>query len=124
MSLKIGAVTFDCEHAHNLAEFWSAALDRPIDPTEYEDPSGGAYFASIGRANPTPGEPVLMFIQVPEPKTAKNRAHLDLEATDRAAEVERLVGLGATVVHDKDEYGTRWTTLADPGGNEFCVAQH
>jgi predicted enzyme related to lactoylglutathione lyase len=50
--------------------------------------------------------------------------HLDLGADDRAAEVERLLALGATHVHDKDEYGVRWTTLADPEGNEFCVAEH
>jgi len=45
-------------------------------------------------------------------------------ADDRAAEVERLVELGATHVHDKDEWNTRWTTLTDPEGNEFCVATH
>ncbi len=120
MTLKIAAVTFDCTHATELATFWSAALDRPIDPG---DPDTGEYFASIGRENPTPGEPALMFIQVPEPKTGKNRTHLDLDASDRASEVERLVGLGATVTHDKDEWGVRWTTLADPAGNEFCIAQ-
>lgn len=121
MTLNISAVTFDCEHAATLAAFWSAALGRPIDPGQEED---GSFFASIGRAEPTPGAPILMFIKVPEGKTAKNRVHLDLDASDRAAEVERLVALGATVVHDRDEYGTRWTTLADPEGNEFCVASH
>lgn len=121
MTLNIAAVTFDCEHATELATFWSAALDRPIDPGEAE---AAAFFASIGRTNPTPGDPILMFIAVPEPKTVKNRTHLDLNASDRAAEVERLVGLGATVMHDKDEWGVRWTTLADPAGNEFCVAEH
>jgi hypothetical protein len=121
MAVDIAAVTFDCENAATLAQFWSSALGRPIDPGQEEY---GTYFASIGRADPTPGEPVLMFIQVPEGKTAKNRVHLDLNASDRAVEVERLVGLGATVVHDKDEWGTRWTTLLDPEGNEFCVATH
>jgi predicted enzyme related to lactoylglutathione lyase len=121
MALDISAVTFDCANAATLAQFWSSALGRSIDPGQEEN---GTYFASIGRADPTPGEPVLMFIQVPEAKTAKNRVHLDLNATDRAAEVERLVGLGATVVHDKDEWGVRWTTLTDPEGNEFCVATH
>jgi predicted enzyme related to lactoylglutathione lyase len=54
----------------------------------------------------------------------KNRVHLVLHADDRAAEVERLVSLGATIVHDKDEWNVRWTTLTDPQGNEFCVATH
>ncbi len=121
MTLKIGAITFDCDNATELATFWSAALDRPTDPG---DPAAAEFFASIGRENLTPGEPVLMFIKVPEAKTVKNRTHLDLNASDREAEVNRLVELGATVIHDKDEWGTRWTTLADPAGNEFCVAQH
>jgi uncharacterized glyoxalase superfamily protein PhnB len=121
MTLKIAAITFDCTNAVRLAEFWSAALGRPVDPSD-EDTS--EFFASIGRADPTPGEPVMMFIKVPENKTVKNRAHLDLDAGDRAAEVDRLIALGASVVHDKDEWGIRWTTLADPEGNEFCVASH
>lgn len=121
MSLGIAAITFDCRHAMELATFWSAALDRPIDPG---DESTAPFFASIGRSDASAGGPVLMFIQVPEGKSAKNRVHLDLDAADRAAEVERLVGLGASVVHDRDEWGTRWTTLTDPEGNEFCVASH
>jgi predicted enzyme related to lactoylglutathione lyase len=47
-----------------------------------------------------------------------------MNADDRAAEVERLIGLGATLVHEMHEYGMVWTTLADPEGNEFCVATH
>lgn len=42
----------------------------------------------------------------------------------RNAGVERLLALGATKVHDKDEWGVNWTTLLDPEGNEFCVAEH
>ena len=53
---------------------------------------------------------------------AKNRAHPDFSAEDREAEVERLVGLGASVVADHDESGVRWTVLQDVEGNEFCVA--
>jgi predicted enzyme related to lactoylglutathione lyase len=121
MTLGIAAITFDCENAATLAAFWSAALDRPIDPAQDDS---GEFFASIGRTDPAPGVPAIMFIKVPEGKTVKNRTHLDLDATDRAAEVERLVSLGAVVIHDKDEWGVRWTTLADPEGNEFCVASH
>jgi predicted enzyme related to lactoylglutathione lyase len=121
MSLGIAAITFDCENAQTLAAFWAEALGRPVDP---DDGDTGIFFASIGRTNPTPGAPALMFIKVPEGKTVKNRTHLDLDAEDRAAEVERLVALGASVVHDKDEWGVRWTTLTDPEGNEFCVATH
>lgn len=121
MSLDIAAVTFDCGNAITVSEFWSQALDREIDPGVEES---GIHFASIGRTEQPRRGPVLMFIKVPEGKSAKNRVHLDLDAADRAAEVERLVALGATIVHDREEWGTRWTTLADPEGNEFCVATH
>lgn len=126
MTCSINAITLDCANAKQLAEFWSNVLDRPIDAGE---PEPSNFFASIGRSGPSSDDsnntgPVMMFIAVPEGKTAKNRMHLDLSTADRAAEVERLVGLGATFIHDKDEWGVRWTTLSDPEGNEFCVAEH
>ena len=65
---------------------------------------------------------------MPEERAGKNRLHLDLGAAtgERHAEVERLVGLGATVVGERggDAEGLVWTTLTDPEGNEFCVAEH
>ena len=62
-----------------------------------------------------------MFLQVPEPKAAKNRMHPDLTTEDLPAEVARLTGLGATHLADHTEDGTTWATLADPEGNEFDV---
>ena len=53
----------------------------------------------------------------------KNRVHVDLGTADLDAELQRLAGLGATHLADLDEGGTRWTTLADPEGNEFDVVQ-
>jgi predicted enzyme related to lactoylglutathione lyase len=97
-----------------LAEFWSAALDRPVDMEG--DFAASPFFARLM------GTPPMMFIQVPEAKTVKNRVHLDLGSTDREGEVDRLVGLGATLIHHKEEMGFTWTTLADPEGNEFCIA--
>jgi catechol 2,3-dioxygenase-like lactoylglutathione lyase family enzyme len=121
MTLDVAAITFDCADALRVATFWSEALGRRIDKGE---PAPSQFFASIGRQADDAAGPAMMFIKVPEPKTVKNRTHLDLVADDRAAEVDRLIGLGATHVHDKDEWGLRWTTLADPEGNEFCVAGH
>lgn len=65
----------------------------------------------------------LLFQRVPEAKTVKNRLHLDVHAGPerREAEVERLVGLGATVLREVAEQGGVWTVLSDPEGNEFCV---
>jgi predicted enzyme related to lactoylglutathione lyase len=121
MTLAVHAITFDCADAERVAAFWAAALHRTVDRTD-QGPS--AAFASIGLTDGAPGSPAMMFIQVPEPRTVKNRVHLDLATPDLESEVERLLALGATRIHDKDEWGVRWTTLADPEGNEFCVAQH
>ena len=70
------------------------------------------------------GRQRVLFIEVPEGKSVKNRIHFDLSPTDltRDEEVERLIGLGATVHADlrKDD-GSGWVTLLDPEGNEFCV---
>jgi Glyoxalase-like domain len=68
-------------------------------------------------------DPTWMFSKVPEPKTAKNRMHLDLMSPDPEAEVVHLIELGATRVADMNEYGYEWTVMADPEGNEFCVAK-
>lgn len=119
MTLSIAAITFDCHDAAKLSAFWSAAFQQPLDA----EPAPNRFFASIGRTTSDEG-PTMMFIAVPEGKTTKNRVHLDLQADDREAEVARLVELGAAVVHDKDEWDTRWTTMTDPEGNEFCVATH
>jgi hypothetical protein len=114
MTLQLGNITVDCDDTLRVAAFWSAALDRPID----DEPSDG--FASIGREDRS--QTGWFFIKVPEGKAVKNRVHVDLHADDREAEVARLIGLGAKRQADHDEWGTRWTTLADPEGNEFCVA--
>ena len=119
MSLSVSAITFDCRDARVVAEFWSGAFDVPLDP----DPPSSEFFASIGRSDPD-ATVTMMFIQVPEAKQTKNRVHLDLQTDDRGAEIERLVTLGASHVHDKDEWGISWTTMTDPEGNEFCVAAH
>jgi predicted enzyme related to lactoylglutathione lyase len=66
--------------------------------------------------------PGLLFVAAPEPKTVKNRLHLDFRPDDRDVEVERLLGLGATHV-DVGQGEQTWVVLADPEGNEFCVCR-
>ena len=75
----------------------------------------------------------MYFQKVPEPKTAKNRMHLDLNVSDTEhvgaeegrkrvdAEAQRLVGLGATKVGAFDEHDEYWVVMTDPEGNEFCI---
>lgn len=116
MSVTLVAVTYDCANAAGLAGFWSSVLQRPVDDGASEQ------FASLATPDGQ-GGPTWMFIQVPEGKQVKNRVHVDLGAADLAAETERVVKLGATRIADHEEGGTRWTTLADPEGNEFDIAQ-
>ncbi len=81
---------------------------------------GSEFFVS---AVPADGQgPTWFFLKVPEPKTTKNRLHVDLVGDDPAAEIDRLVALGATKVADKDEWGHHWSVMNDVEGNEFCVS--
>jgi predicted enzyme related to lactoylglutathione lyase len=114
MSIQLGNITLDCDDVARVSAFWSAALERPVDD------GASPYFAMISGADG--GGPNWFFLKVPEPKTAKNRMHVDFGASDRPGEVARLVALGATKIADKAEGGHEWTILADPEGNEFCVA--
>lgn len=67
------------------------------------------------------GGPALVFTAVADPKSGKNRLHLDLRPEDRDAEVERLVDMGARHVDIGQNGDVAWVVLADPEGNEFCV---
>jgi predicted enzyme related to lactoylglutathione lyase len=115
MTATLAAITVDCDDVERVSRFWAAVLDRKVG----DDPS--PYFASLAPAEP--GQPTFMFLKVPEPKSAKNRFHVDLTAPDRDAEVARMVELGATRVEEKSEYGMSWVVMNDPEGNEFCVAR-
>ena len=70
---------------------------------------------------PTPDRvPGLLFVPVPEEKAGKNRLHPDFRPVDQAAEVERLLSLGARRA-DVGQRDASWVVLADPEGNEFCI---
>jgi hypothetical protein len=74
------------------------------------------------RAVLLPGDssgPRIVFNKVPEPKTVKNRLHLDIISDTFDAETERLLSLGARGLRDSQRDGSRWTTFADIEGNEF-----
>ncbi len=64
--------------------------------------------------------PGILFLAVDDAKHGHNRLHIDLRPDDQAAEVERLIGLGASRV-DVGQGDVPWVVLADPEGNEFCV---
>ena len=116
MSLSTAHIVFDCADAAQLAAFWADLLERPVDP------GANAFFATVGSSGDQPMRPAYMFLQVPEGRVGKNRLHVDLVGSDLAAEVQRAVSLGARHVGDFAEYGTVWTTMADPEGNLFDIA--
>ncbi len=114
MTITIEHIVFDCANAGDLAAFWADVLKSKVDA------DGNQFFATVNKG----GEgTALMFIQVPEPRTGKNRLHIDLASTDWAAEIDRIVGLGAKCVGEHEEDGTRWITLADPEGNVFDLVE-
>ncbi|WP_437075250.1 VOC family protein [Streptomyces sp. enrichment culture] len=142
-------IVIDCENPQAQADFWAAALHYEVEdnnalierllelgalpreavvefharlafrdlvavrhPADPVDPDSGS---GLGRR--------LLFQRVPEPKTVKNRLHLDLHPGEgrREEEVARLRGLGASVLREVKEPGGQWVVMADPEGNEFCV---
>jgi catechol 2,3-dioxygenase-like lactoylglutathione lyase family enzyme len=138
-------LTIDCAHPGRLAEFWALALGYVARPAPAGFASWEAWFAHYEvpeeewdegayLSDPDGIGPNLSFMQVPEPKVAKNRLHLDVQVGGGrdtpwevrwplvAAAVERLTAAGATVLREDDLLGKPdHVVLADPEGNEFCV---
>ena len=115
MSLRVGEVVMDCAEHGAVVDFWQAALD-------YERHEVNEQYVALVPPERGPGRPPLLFQKVPEPKRTKNRVHLDFRSEDMAAEVERLLGLGASFIAERSLGQLTWTVLADPEGNEFCVS--
>lgn len=116
--MKVQHITFDCVDPYDLATFWSVALGWPI----CADDEAGDEAVSLEPPHPAMAE--LLFLRVSEPKTVKNRMHMDLVPTERTRdeEVARLTAAGAVMVDDRrTPEGRGWVVLADPEGNEFCV---
>jgi catechol 2,3-dioxygenase-like lactoylglutathione lyase family enzyme len=111
MGLEWEQTIVDASDPERLGRWWAAALEWVVvddSPQEFE----------IRR---TPDRlPGLLFVQVPERKALKNRLHLDFRPDDQRAEVDRLLGLGATLA-DVGQGAQTWVVLRDPEGNEFCV---
>lgn len=112
MSLRPVDVVIDCADHEPVVAFWSAALGWRVQPVNEQ---------YVSLVPPEPGGLSVLFQRVPEPKTGKNRVHLDFRTEDRAAEVARLVVLGATVTAEHCLGDFCWTVMTDPVGNEFCV---
>lgn len=108
---------FDASDPIAQAQWWAQVLD------DFEVAPDGAWNEQEAELR-GPGGRWLEFLKVPEPKVVKNRMHICLRPVETTcdAEVERIVGLGASVVDDRRGLeGGGWVVLADPEGNEFCV---
>jgi predicted enzyme related to lactoylglutathione lyase len=125
-------IVIDCADPDSLIGFWAAALGYEVEfPTgsEQERQLLAAHPELEGTAaaahDPEGIRPRLFLQRVPEPKSGKNRVHVDLHVPDMTAEVGRLEGLGGSILHANlvGSFGEHWTVMADPQGNEFCVAQ-
>ncbi|MCG8923821.1 VOC family protein [Lentzea sp. CC55] len=112
MAARITELVLDCTDPERLATFWGGVLGYEV--LDRDDES-----VEIG---PPDRRTTLLFLRNPDRKLQKLRLHIDVKATDRdqAAELERLLALGATHV-DIGQGDVSWYTLADPEGNEFCL---
>ncbi|HWL35354.1 MAG TPA: VOC family protein [Frankiaceae bacterium] len=101
-------IVVDTADASRICAWWAGVLGA--EAHDHED--GYSY------VEPVPGAPFesLVFVPVPEPKTVKNRIHIDVTTPD----VQLLLDAGATLLRARDDE-IRWNVLADPDGNEFCA---
>jgi predicted enzyme related to lactoylglutathione lyase len=110
---RVSFVTVDANDPERLAAFWGAVLG-----VEVEERSDRGRFVFLERASGT----LLCFQRVPEPKTVKNRVHLDVRIEDLDEATERIVELGGSWDgFDRALDEARWRTLRDPEGNEFDI---
>jgi predicted enzyme related to lactoylglutathione lyase len=117
MALRIQNISFDCHDPGRVAAFWAEALGWRVtfadaDEVTLEPPAGSSDEGVL---------PDIEFLLVSDERVAKNRLHLDLRPDDQSAEVQRLIGLGASHVDIGQGPECTWVVLADPEGNEFCV---
>lgn len=117
MALRWQAICIDTTDPAPLARWWAELLGWRLT---FEDDEEVVLEPPAG--SPEDGvSPDILFLRVPEPKTMKDRLHIDLRPEDQAAEVARAEALGATRVDIGQGDDKTWVVLADPEGNEFCI---
>jgi catechol 2,3-dioxygenase-like lactoylglutathione lyase family enzyme len=114
--MKIGSIVIHCYEFDEMLAFWQQTLHYV--PRE---PSDGSW---VVLRDPERKGPNISLQRVPERRSGKRgRLHLDLYTTDRMGEVERLIGIGATLHPWRYQPGSDFVVLEDPDGNLFCVVQ-
>jgi len=119
MACRLTEICIDSRDPAALAAWWAEVLGYVVVDS---DDTGATEIGPPGAAPHGP-VPTLTFVAVPDPTPGKRRLHLDLNATDRpqAAELERLLALGARRADVGQTGEESWAVLADPEGNEFCL---
>jgi Glyoxalase-like domain len=139
-------VAVDCAEPHTLADWWAETLGWVVEVPDADfirkmiaegyatdadtTTHDGRLVWTTGAAIRHPDGPVgghrkrIIFQQVPEAKTVKNRWHLDVWVGQEhiREQQEKLISRGATFLHDGQQGPHTWVTLADPEGNEFCIS--
>jgi predicted enzyme related to lactoylglutathione lyase len=108
--LGVSGITIDARDPGVLAAWWGEALGWTTTGRVCHPPAGAGYR--------------IEFMPVDDAKQIKNRVHIDLAANEVQTEVDRLIGMGATLAWEEEfpeELGYRNVVLRDPEGNEFCV---
>jgi hypothetical protein len=139
-------ISVDCKDPHAQADWWAETLDWVVEPTDeafldrmiaegharasdvierhgrrvWKDGTAICRADDVGR----PGRERMLFQPVPEPKTAKNRMHIDIDlaGADRDEQRARLEARGARYVERHSQGPHTWYVMLDPEGNEFCIA--
>ncbi len=110
---RVSSIMIDCNDLDEMVAFWGELLDLE---------ERARYPSFVFMSAVSADGPNLAFQLVPEPKTVKNRVHIDLAAYDRETVVAKVIELGGKRVHDHEIEGFHWTICTDPQGNEFDVA--
>jgi predicted enzyme related to lactoylglutathione lyase len=111
VGIRIGSTVINCADIETMTEFWSEALGLVPNSRDQEDD-----FRVLR------GQQVNLSLQLAKtPVSARDQMHLDLYSDDADAQVERLLGLGATKVRENTDPADTYVVMHDPEGNEFCV---
>jgi predicted enzyme related to lactoylglutathione lyase len=111
IKVRLHEVVIDCADPRSLADFWVGFTGYVVRHTSDD-------WVSIGAED---GSVIIGFQQVPEPKTVKNRLHLDFAAKDYEGTAREIEALGATRRWVSENPDDAFVVLADPEGNEFCI---